>query len=104
MATITIELPDIQAARLHLEAESKGIDESDIVRNLIESAFPVNDPMKGPFYTAKELLHMPKADRDRYMQAALEDAAPLYAADLALPPHERELTWMTAIPPLEWIE
>ena len=36
--------------------------------------------------SAKELLRLPAEERDRYIRAACEKAAPLYAADLALPP------------------
>ena len=47
--------------------------------------------------TARELLSLPADKRDAYLRAAAEDAAPLYEADLALPPSERELTALTAL-------
>lgn len=43
------------------------------------------------------LLTLPKADRDRIMEAQAARAAPLYEADLALPVAERELTAFTAL-------
>lgn len=47
--------------------------------------------------TARQLLAMPEAQRDRYLSEAAAHAAPLYEADLALPPEQRELTAMTAV-------
>ncbi len=43
------------------------------------------------------LLSLPKAERDRIMEAQAAHAAPLYEADLALPVSERELTAFTAL-------
>ncbi len=43
------------------------------------------------------LLSLPKAERDRIMEAQFAEAAPLYAADLALPVEQRELTAFTAL-------
>lgn len=43
------------------------------------------------------LLSLPKAERDRIMEAQAIHAAPLYEADLALPVAERELTAFTAL-------
>ncbi len=40
---------------------------------------------------------MPEAERDRILSEAAAHAAPLYEADLALPPEQRELTAITAI-------
>ena len=42
-------------------------------------------------------LALPREEQDRLMTAAAEDAAPLYADDLALPPAERELRAFTAL-------
>lgn len=47
--------------------------------------------------SARDLLRMPPAERDAYLRTAAESAAPLYEADLGLPPHERELTALTAL-------
>ena len=43
------------------------------------------------------LLSLPKAERNRIMEAQATLAAPLYEADLALPVAERELTAFTAL-------
>lgn len=40
---------------------------------------------------------MPEAERNRILSEAAADAAPLYEADLALPPEQRELTAISAI-------
>ena len=40
---------------------------------------------------------MSENDRDRYLSEAAAHAAPLYEADLALPPEQRELTAISAI-------
>ena len=54
-----------------------------------------NEPPKN--ITVAYLLTLPREEQNRLMDAAMEDAAPLYAADLALPPHERELTPFEAL-------
>lgn len=43
------------------------------------------------------LMTLPREEQDRILTAQAEAAAPLYEADLALPPHERELTAFTAL-------
>jgi hypothetical protein len=43
------------------------------------------------------LLSLPLEERHRIMHAQVEEMAPLYNADLALPPAERELTAFTAL-------
>jgi len=43
------------------------------------------------------LLTLPTEEQDRILAAQAEQVAPLYEADLALPPHERELTAFTAL-------
>ena len=48
-------------------------------------------------YRMKEFLALPKVERDRVLEAQVNRAAPLYNADLALPPLERELTAFTAL-------
>jgi hypothetical protein len=60
-------------------------------------SLPQTSPEKERHYTAAELLRMPIAERDRILRAQAERMAPLYEADLALPPHERELTAFTAL-------
>lgn len=46
---------------------------------------------------AAYLLTLPRAERDRILALAAEEAAPEYEADLALPVAERELTAFTAL-------
>ncbi len=53
--------------------------------------------MEPSYPTARELLKMPREVQDAYLKAAAADAAPLYNADLALPPAERELTAFTIL-------
>src|SRR3989442_4093916 len=48
-------------------------------------------------WTARELLQLPLEERRRILAEQAEAAAPLYEADLALPPELRELTAFTAI-------
>ena len=43
------------------------------------------------------LLSLPLEERRRIIAAQFEEAAPLYAADLALPVEQRELTAFTAL-------
>ena len=42
-------------------------------------------------------LALPRDQQDRRLAAAIDKAEPFYAADLALPPHEQELTAFTAL-------
>ena len=46
---------------------------------------------------ARQILAMPEAERSRILLEAAAHAAPLYEADLALPPERRELTAISAI-------
>src|SRR5438105_142097 len=86
-----IELPPELEARLQQEADRRGIEPTEYAKRLLENSLPPR------FLTARELLRLPREEQDRYLAAAAEDAAPLYAADLALPPAERELTAFTAL-------
>ncbi len=54
-------------------------------------------PQPRQLLTSRELLAMTPEERRPYLRAAAEAAAPLYAADLARPPLERELTALTAL-------
>ena len=53
--------------------------------------------MELPCLTARELLKLTIEERGLYLRAAAADAAPLYNADFALPPAERELTAFTIL-------
>ena len=77
--SIYLELPPEIEAQLSKRAQGKGCDLADLMREMVESDFA-------------RLRALPKADQARIMERAAKDAAPLYAADLALPPRERELT------------
>lgn len=90
---MAIELPltPERERQLQDEARSAGSPVGEyIVRRLLGTKL-----MRSP--TARELLAMPFDQRERYLAAAAEDAAPLYSEDLALPSSERELTAFTAL-------
>ncbi len=61
----------------------------------MESSIAEKAPAK--VWTAAELLKLSVSERAPLLQAMAEEAAPLYAADLALPHHERELTAFSAL-------
>ena len=88
--SIYLELPPDVEARLTSDAENQGADPASVVRALVEKAYP-------PRLTVARLLTLPRKEQDRLMAAAVEDAAPLYEADLALSPMERELTAFSAL-------
>src|SRR5947199_348164 len=69
-----IELPPELEARLQQEADRRGVMPSEYARRLLENSLPPR------FLSARELLQLPRAEQDRYLAAAAEDAAPLYAA------------------------
>ena len=88
--TLIIELTPEQEARLKAEADEEGLKLEDFALLRL-----VGDKKRSP--TARELLNLPKEARQRYLLAAAEAAAPLYEADLALPPEQRELTAFSAL-------
>src|ERR1041385_4458609 len=92
--TLTIELTETEAAKLHHQAQAQGVDEATLLREWIAS-LPEEKPRR--CLTPQELLRMPPEEADRYIEAAAEEAAPLYAADLALPPQDRELTALSTL-------
>ena len=49
------------------------------------------------YFTAGQLLAMPEAEQGRSLTEAAAHATPLYEADLALPPEQRELTAISAV-------
>lgn len=96
--TLTIDLTSEQAARLQTEAESKGMLLQDYaLRRLVGRGKQSRNQTGKNQVTARELLAMSPEERRPYLMAAAEAAAPLYEADLALPPAERELTAFTAL-------
>lgn len=92
--SVTIELSPETEARLAWRAAERGLDVSTLVREIAEREVS-EEPL--PSYTVAELLRMPMSQRHRILERAAEHAAPLYEADLALPPYERELTAFTAL-------
>jgi hypothetical protein len=99
-----LELPPDIENGLREKAARNGQDVTDYLRKILdeqgsageghELAGNGNRPRESdPAY----LLSLPKAERDRIMEAQAALAAPLYEADLALPVAERELTAFTAL-------
>jgi hypothetical protein len=103
--TLTLELPPELEARLKAEAARLGLPPAQYALHLLEAHLPGTAdhsrrehqaPLpKAP--TARELLSMSAEERKRVLEAQAEDAAPLYADDLARPASERELTAFTAL-------
>ena len=48
-------------------------------------------------FDMKAFRALPREEQKRQLRAQAEAAAPMYAADLALPVHERELTAFSAL-------
>ncbi len=88
--TLTIELSPEEETRLNAEAAQRGLELSEYVRRVVQEAAPRR-------LTARELMRLPREERRKILEIAVESAAPLYAADLALPPIERELTAFTIL-------
>ena len=89
--TIMIDLRPEVEARLAQQARTAQQPMSEYLNGLIESLLMPKEVDLDAF------LALPREEQDRLMAAAAEDAAPLYAADLELPPAERELTAFTAL-------
>ncbi len=89
--SLTIELTPATERALREHAAQQGIAEAEWVRRVIERAFLQPTP------TARELLSVPPEERGAVLVRAAEQAAPLYDADLALPPPDRELTALTVL-------
>lgn len=87
--------PDVEA-RLNSRAIGEGLDLTEPVRQMVESdlARKEVEALKTPegHWDFVRFRALPKADQTRILERAAQEAAPLYAADLALPAHERELT------------
>jgi hypothetical protein len=92
--TLTLELaPDVESG-LAETARRQGKTPEQLVAETLRANFA---PQATDYPTAHQLLLMPDAERDRYLSEAAAHAAPLYEADLALPPEQRELTAISAI-------
>ena len=75
--------PDVEA-RLQQEASRQGKDANAVALSLLDHTLP---PRR---LNARDLMRLPRAERERYLEKSAEDAAPLYNADLALPVEERD--------------
>ena len=89
--SITLELPPQTEAALKSEADRNGIPQEEVAAQLIQNG------VKSKPLTAREVMALPPDKRRAYMEAAADAAAPLYEADLAKPPAERELTAFTIL-------
>jgi len=97
-----IELPPDVEDRLREKAAQRGQAVEDYLRLILSD--PNQNNGHGKLANGRSLesdpaylLSLPKAERDRIMEAQAIHAAPLYEADLALPVAERELTAFTAL-------
>ena len=91
--TLTLDIPPDTERVLLEAAHLQGKTPEQLAAETLQVSFAV--PQAYP--AARQLLAMPEAERDRYLSEAAAHAAPLYEADLALPPEQRELTAITAI-------
>ena len=96
-------LPEIEH-KLREKAALSGQDVNDYLNRILDEPVTRDGGHKlaGGIERPREadpayLLSLPKAERDRIMTAQFDAAAPLYAADLALPVEQRELTAFTAL-------
>ena len=94
--SVTLEFsPDVEAW-FNARAKEKGVDLAELVRQMAEENLVREEikDLKTPdgHWNYKRFLALPSADRTRLLEYMAKEAAPLYAADLALPPYERELT------------
>ena len=92
--TITLELaPDVESG-LNETARRQGKTPEQLAGKTLRANFAAPGSQ---FPTARQILALPEAERDRILSEAAAHAAPLYEADLALPPEQRELTALSAI-------
>ncbi len=82
---ILARAPELRGARVRLTVVSPG------------PAPTASVPSDDRVLSASQLRLLPLAERAAYLQEAAATAAPLYDADLARPPRERELTAFTAL-------
>ena len=88
MMTLTLDLP-LEVETVLLEtAHRQGKTPDQLAAETLRSRFAPPET----YPTARQLLAMPEAERSRILSEAAAHAAPLYEADLALPPEQRELT------------
>ena len=90
---LTIELaPDVEQ-RLNCEAQRQGVKPADFVQGLVERELP---PAPKEF-DLNAYFALPREEQDRILEEAAKKATPQYAADLAFPVEERELTAFTVL-------
>lgn len=108
--TLRLELPPELEERLAREAAQLGLSlDAFALRLLAEhvlvtpprrkeaSGRALEQPVPPKAISARELLALSPEERDRFLSAQAEHAAPIYDADLARPAAERELTAFTAL-------
>ncbi len=89
--TIMLELTPEVEAQLTRQARQEGLLVKEYVQRAVEQL------VKPKEFDINAFLALPRDEQDYILATAAEDAAPLYAADLALPVTERELTAFTAL-------
>ena len=97
--TLTLNLP-LEVEGILLEAARRlGKTPEQLAAETLRSNFSSLADLSslGVYPTARQLLAMPEAERGRLLSEAAAHAAPLYEADLALPPEQRELTAISAV-------
>ncbi len=99
-----LELPADIEDGLRERAARHGQDVTDYLRQILgepggngERHEPAGDTGRPRESDPAYLLSLPLEERRRIMAAQFDEAAPLYAADLALPMEQRELTAFTAL-------
>ena len=98
MMTLILDLSPEVENRLVKESARYGVEPKEYAKRVLE------ENLKPHYLTAKELLRLPLEEQERYLSTAAVAAAPLYAADLALPPAERELTALATIAGADFLE
>ena len=92
--TITLDIRPEVEARLRDRAAAFGEDLTHYVQRIVELE---STGVLEHRWDYNKLMSLPFDEQDRILAAAAETATPLYEADLALPPAERELTAFTAL-------
>ncbi len=91
--TLTLDISS-EVERVLLEAAHlQGKTPEQLAAETLQASFVAPNA----YPTARQLLAMPAAERDKFLSEAAAHAAPLYEADLALPPEQRQLTAISAI-------
>lgn len=86
---VTVNLETNEQDHLQAQARQQGLTLEGYVQAIIARMARCADPLT--------LRMLPREERNRLLALQAEDAAPLYAADLARPPSERELTAFSSL-------